>query len=266
MTTYLRFARNAFSANAAYRFDSVFQGIGRLIRVVVQIAVWAALYRFTEVKQLGDVAVSLQDMIYYTIVSALITALADNEVIYEIDGKIKTGEIAADFIKPVSFQAYMLSTMLGKSLYSLVFRFAPMALVLIPIFGLYLPDWRTVLIFIPSLLCSVLISFLLSFILGLVGFWYLNIWHIERFLSDFTRLFSGSFVPLWFFPDVLNTISLFLPFRFIYFVPISIFLEKVSLSQAGLYLLEQLLWIAGLFLLSRIVWKRGIRRLVIQGG
>jgi len=266
MKIYLKFFKNAFHSRWAYKFDAVFRCIGSLIEVFVQISVWTALYYFTNTEAIGSEAIGLQDMISYAIISTGISILAGNSVIYTVDNKIKTGEIATDFIRPIHFQSYMLATTLGSNLYDFIFRFLPLLVIFIPIYGLYIPKPETWIIFIITLVNGVLINFLMAYILGLVGFWYLSIWHLGRFLSDFTRLLSGSFVPIWFFPNILATISLFLPFRLIYFVPISIYLEKVTLSQGFVYILQQFGWIVSLYLLSRWVWNRGVDKLVVQGG
>lgn len=85
-------------------------------------------------------------------------------------------------------------------------------------------------------------------------------------MDDVLRLLSGAFIPLWFFPTALADISSFLPFRLIFFTPISIYLEKISGVEAGGLIAQQLLWIIALLVVEKILWRKGIRKLVIQGG
>src|SRR6185436_4423303 len=108
--------------------------------------------------------------------------------------------------------------------------------------------------------------FLLAYLLGVTGFWYLEVWHLDRFLGDLVRLLSGAWIPLWFFPVFLLQVSAFLPFRLIYFAPLSIYLEKQSLATAISWIGQQVFWIFLLIVLEQLIWKRAVRKLVVQGG
>lgn len=266
MIMYFKFFKNAFASNLEYKFDTIFRGIGQVIEIVVQISVWTALYYFNNKSTISNDNVELKTMIYYVIISAGISILVNNNVIYLIENKIRTGEISSDFIKPIDFQKYMFSIATADNIYNFIFRFIPILLIFIPFYGIHIPSVKMFILFFLSLINGILISFLLAYILGLVGFWYLSIWHLERILWDCTRLLSGSFIPLWFFPDSLLKITNALPFRFIYFVPISIFLEKIPFQESIICILQQLVWIVLLYIFSKWVWSKGIDKLVIQGG
>ena len=113
---------------------------------------------------------------------------------------------------------------------------------------------------------AALLQFLLSYILGLVGFWHSSVWQLGAYQWMLTSLFSGAFVPLWFFPDWLLSISNYLPFRLLYFAPIATYLGKLGVAEAAWLIAQQWMWVAGLLALQRIVWLAGIRKVVSQGG
>ena len=266
MTVYLKLFRNAFRSHFAYKIDAVFRAIRQSITMLVQISVWLALYAFRDGAGIGANNIGLQTMIWYVIISAGVNSLVESNAIYLVEDKVRSGMIATDLIKPLHFQRYIFSISAGNSIYNFVFHFLPMLVIFAPIFGMYTPRLETIAIFAITLMGGMAISFLLSYILGLVAFWYMQVWHLGRLLYDFTRLFAGSFIPLWFFPDTLYSISLFLPFRFIFFVPISIFLEDVTLTDSLWLVLQQWAWIGALFLLTRLVWRKAQGKLVVQGG
>ncbi|BCZ46172.1 hypothetical protein psyc5s11_22390 [Clostridium gelidum] len=180
MTMYFKFFKNAFASNFEYKFDAIFRGLVQVIEIVVQISVWTALYYFNNNSGISKDNIDLKVMIYYVIISAGISILVNNNVINIIDKKIRTGEISSDLIKPINFQAYMFSIATADNIYNFIFRFIPVLLIFIPFYGIYIPSIKTAIIFLISLINGVLISFLLAYILGLVGFWYLSIWHLER--------------------------------------------------------------------------------------
>lgn len=73
-------------------------------------------------------------------------------------------------------------------------------------------------------------------------------------------------IPLWFYPDWLNKISFFLPFRYVTFEPINFFLGKTAIMDAWIPLLTAFLWLAGLSLLDRLVWQAAVKKLAVNGG
>ena len=77
-------------------------------------------------------------------------------------------------------------------------------------------------------------------------------------------LFGASAIPLWFYPDWLAKVSLFLPFRYISYEPILIFLGESESPLTAIIL--QLAWLAVLFLIEKLVWRRAERKLIVQGG
>jgi ABC-2 type transport system permease protein len=80
------------------------------------------------------------------------------------------------------------------------------------------------------------------------------------------NLLSGVYAPLWFFPDWFITMSRFLPFQATLSVPLSIYVGRVPLSDAGAQLALQAVWVASLALFTRFLWRRAARRVVAQGG
>ena len=267
MRVYVEFIKNAFKENLAYRTGYFARFAGTIIRILVQVYLWRALLGYSGQASTNIGVVTLGDMTTYIMISAMISTLTDyTYVIYYIDNRIKTGLIAMDLIKPLNFQAHMFSRMIGNNLFSFLFRLLPVLVFGIVFFGMKYPSAENLLLFSVTILNGIVISFQMGYIVGLIGFWYLSVWQLRFLLSSLIRLFSGIWIPLWFFPRVLVEIANFLPFRLIFFAPISIYLGKVEFID-GLYMfMQQIIWITVFFVITKIVWSRGIRKLVVQGG
>lgn len=205
-------------------------------------------------------------MVTYIIISSIISTITSNRVIDSINNKIQTGQIALDFIKPMSFKLYMFSDSIGENLYRVLFYLIPVLILSLLVFGIQVPKLTNLVLFILATLGGLFINYFMCFCLGLLGFWFTQVWILSRFLNDFINLFSGQLIPLWFFPTVLLKISEYLPFRFIYFVPISIFLGKYDFLSSCLLIMEQIVWIILLYILGELIWRKAIYRLVVQGG
>lgn len=73
-------------------------------------------------------------------------------------------------------------------------------------------------------------------------------------------------MPLWFYPEALNEVSRFLPFRYIAFEPVNFFLERTPLNQVWDILLMGILWLVLLTVLDQIMWRLAIQKITVNGG
>lgn len=76
--------------------------------------------------------------------------------------------------------------------------------------------------FIISIILATIISFLFYFIIGILAFWLMVTWSVNMLLSAVHKLLSGSWIPLWLFPEKARKIVELLPFSQIYYSPVSI--------------------------------------------
>lgn len=266
MRVYYQFAKNTFQTLITYRLQTFLSFVSSVMAIFVQISIWTALYR-GNVAAGGTVdAVSLSDMLTYVILSTVVSVFTQSRVIYTISSRVRTGEIAMDLIKPISFFKYVFSLNTGQNAFGAVFRALPLILIFVPLYRISVPDAGHFIVFVLSIFNAMLIRYLITYALGLTGFWAVKIWHLEFLFSIMMEIFAGSVVPLWFFPAFFVRVSDFLPFKFIHFVPLSIYLQKLTLWESLLSLIYQLLWIGALFALSRLIWARGVKKLVLQGG
>lgn len=267
---YWEFVKIAFRSRLAYRSEVAVLFVGRVLALFVQVAIWKALLGVEGRVDSTIGSITLREMVTYVIISrsisVFVSLFAGYSPLWRIGEKIRSGEIAMDLTRPVGLRENLFFETLGNNLFEVIFGALPMLLAGALVFGLDVPPPAYLLLFAVATLNGLLVYFLLSYIVGLIAFWYLTVWHLERLLNDLILVFSGTLIPLWFFPPFLVTVSEWLPFRLIFYTPISIYLEKHSFSEAGLLIAQQFLWLGLLLLLERAMWKRGVRKLVIQGG
>ncbi|MGA8532495.1 MAG: ABC-2 family transporter protein, partial [Candidatus Tumulicola sp.] len=80
------------------------------------------------------------------------------------------------------------------------------------------------------------------------------------------ELLSGLLIPIAFFPKVLQNILAWLPFEYIAYRPLMIYLGKLPLKAALLTIAAQWCWVAALLLLANLWWDRAVKKITIQGG
>ncbi|HEY4026942.1 MAG TPA: ABC-2 family transporter protein [Candidatus Dormibacteraeota bacterium] len=183
----------------------------------------------------------------------------------EVAQRIRTGDVATDFHRPVDFQGYWLAQDLGRALYHAIFRGIPPVLVASLVFHLRFPTHPvTWLWFALSLLLAVCVSFALRFLANLVAFWthdHRGILAITSFAFPFLAGLFG--IPLGYLPPEVFRVLVVLPFASMGQAPLSVFLEKPGAAGA---MALQALWALALLAAGRLVLRAAERRLVVQGG
>ncbi|WP_425449077.1 ABC transporter permease [Dethiothermospora halolimnae] len=266
MVHYLQFAKNAFQSNLSYRMSILLSILHRVAALLVEVSIWSAVISITGKISTSMGTIDLNEMITYAILSTGISTIISSNIVMDFEDKVRTGQIAMDLIKPMKFKLYLVFQNLGNNLFKVIFELTPVVIIGILCFGINIPSKENAILFAVALLNGMIIYFILTCILGQLSFWILTVWHLDKLLNDMLKIFSGRFIPLWFFPKTLISISVFLPFRLIYFSPMSIYLGKINIAEAENILMQQGLWILILFIIDMILWKKGIKKLVVQGG
>lgn len=266
MKLYLCIMRNAFRSKLAYRTDTAFQTIQALIALAVQVFVWIALYRTGVVTDEITKSSQMSTMVSYTVVSNCISILVNNKVINWLETRIHSGDIAMDFVKPVNLKGYFFFNNLGEIFFKFLFSAVPIFWVSVVIFRIQLMNPRFAMVFLIAVSNSMFLNFSITYCIGMTGFWYPSLWHVDRVLWDLNRLLSGAFIPMWMFPDLLYQVSCFLPFKYMYYTPIQIYLGKLTFQNCLWQILIQLGWILLFHVISCLIFKAARRKLVVQGG
>jgi ABC-2 type transport system permease protein len=264
MKKYLKFIQISFNNGLAYRVEYFVGTFRNLVILLVQLAVWKALLAAGPVTTDAGV-VTLKEMTTYVVISSMIGTLLTVDVIFNMNDRIRNGQIGMDLVKPVNFQIYTFCNMLGQNMFSFLFQLLPILAIGVIFIGIEFPSMFNFLLFLITLVNAMVIMFQMNYALGLVAFWYMRGWQ-STIIWILNRLFSGRYIPLWFFPPVLVTISYFLPLRLMYFVPISIYLGKMAPLECLSSILQQFAWMLVLYGVTRLMWRAAIKKLVIQGG
>jgi ABC-2 type transport system permease protein len=99
-----------------------------------------------------------------------------------------------------------------------------------------------------------------------LSFWFLTTFHFNWAIGALTTLFSGAFLPLWFFPDGWATVAKLLPFQFLGFVPAATWMGELTGTDLRSTIGVGIIWSGLLLSLTRLLWDRATQQLVVQGG
>jgi ABC-2 type transport system permease protein len=185
----------------------------------------------------------------------------------ELSERIRNGDVAVDFTRPVDVQASYLATDLGRAAFTILPRGLPSVLVGALTVGLALPAqiWPY-LLGLVSVTLAVSISFLCGYAVNILGFWLVETRGVRSLYAVTSSFLGGLFVPVGLFPDWLSTLAHATPFPSIVQVPIDIISGHVIGVEAIKAVAMQCFWAALTCLVGRSLTRAGRHKLEVQGG
>jgi len=262
MRTYFPFTKATIQEILAYPGESFLYIFGMTIGMFVVYYIWKVIYTTGSNTVLEGF--TLKEMIAYIILSFGVMQAINNGTVWNIAMDIREGTIVMNLIKPLNYHLKVFFQEMGYVLFICSIVLVPVILGLVFLFET--GTIVTMLLFIISLFLGVVVGFLFDFLFGMLAFYIKNLWGIGFGKNALVRLLSGALIPLAFFPDVIQKVFDFLPFKAMVYAPIMIFLGKYNTNElVGIYL-NQLFWILLLGLFNYISWKKAVTRLTVQGG
>ncbi len=262
MRTYVNFSMKSFSSSLAYRSQVWLQLLGNFVTILIQVAIWKAVIGAGTVG-----GITLDQMITYSIINTLILSILLHHVSGRVDSSLKSGGIAAELVRPMSYPLYLFAHEMGDTLYQFTFVVIPSLIIAWVFFGIQAPaSAGHAIAFVIALVIVLLLSFLIGYLISLIAFWFLTHFALDWTLGGLMLVFSGSFLPLWFFPDTWANIAEAMPFQYLGYIPAAIYMGYIPVEELLYTLMVGSCWIAGIWVFAQLLWWRAIRRLVVHGG
>ena len=250
-----------FKQQFTYRASLYIRIIGSIIRVYIQVCIWHVL-----LKTGVPVSQTAEQLVTYTVYAFLIGQVTRNNTAQALATKVKDGSISIDLIRPFPLKWYLFYQQLSENMFNFLFVGVPVALVSAVFWSMQMPGVMQLAFGLVCLVLAVFLTFMFQYVVGLLVFYFRDVTYTRMITGGIVELFSGSMIPLWFYPEVLRNICMFMPFRFMVFEPISVFLGSYGSADCVSVLLIQLFWVVALALLGEFIWKRIQKNITIQGG
>jgi ABC-2 type transport system permease protein len=181
--------------------------------------------------------------------------------------RVKDGQVAIDFLRPVDLQAATFADETGAALFSLVPRGLPSVLLGAVTVGLQLPANPVFyLLGAVSLILGVVISVATVYLIAVAGFWLIETRGLQVLYMVVSGFLSGLYVPIALFPPWLRITATATPFPSVMMYPIDVLSGLGGAGNAARLVLVQLAWLAGVAAVGQWLTRAGRRRLEVQGG
>ncbi len=263
MKKYWLVAKLTWQEYLAYRMNFWLEIIGGLITMLITIALWYYIYQSQALDIIGGY--TLKQMITYLLGAGLInsfillTAQGD-----EINDDINQGLLSINLVRPVNPTMWWLTRDLCRRVITLLLGLISFIFIVIFLFDFLIAPQNIILV-ILAIIVAALIHFLIFYLGSIIAFWFEQTWGPRFVVRRVMEIASGALIPLTLFPGSLQKIFFALPFKFVNWLPMQIYLDKLTYAEILFYAGEACLWILGLLLVVYIVYKRGIKRYAGEG-
>lgn len=263
MRFYLEVARAAYRRQLVYRWANLAGLLTNIFFGALFSYVFIALYQARN----EAAGYNLRDALRYIwLVQSLIMVVLRFSW-YDLMLTIRSGEVVSDLSKPCDFYWYWFSREAGCSAYYLLFRGIPTYAAGALLFGFGVAGgWQAWLAFAASLVFATGLGIAYRFIYNVLAFWVLEARAVGSMASVIALFFAGSYVPVRFFPPLIRSTVVWLPFNGLLNVPAEMLVGRIDAPTLGLELFRQIAWMLLLTLIARGLSAAGARRVVAQGG
>jgi ABC-2 type transport system permease protein len=271
----LKTAEIGFQRSIIYKYNFLLGFLSGAAGLFVQLVFWQAYFRSGT--EFGNAAVEstaiagyyLNEMMTYQI---FIYVIQRGTSMMNISGDIKdditSGGLNIHLIRPVKYLWMKWVSSISGQLINFVlslFVFLGISVFLKSSF-VFPGNIVQMLMAVLFVLFAYILSFLINCILGMVSFWLLEISALNLLVSVGVDILSGAIFPIDFINNNLGILLKYLPFSYLAFVPIQIYLGKIGIDELAQNILFCLFWIAFLTIVANKLWKSGIRRYSAFGG
>ena len=253
--------RICFSDYVTYRLNFFLEFLGpALIFYFVKYNVWNAIYQSNGSDSLNGY--TFQEMIVYQswILAVVLLSQTYRGVALALD--IRHGRISSFLLYPFHLWQYHASRCLSFfMLQSIIVVFTFLFLILCGI----VPVPSLVMCVKGYLLTFFVAAFWFSYvyIAGLLAFWFEETWVFRVAMMLLTDFFSGSLIPLDFFPMWARDVLTYTPFPYLAYFPVQVLMGRVSDVFEGVLALG--IWTAVGAAVAYLVWSKGLKLYTAAG-
>jgi len=260
---YAQFIRVGFVNTLAYRLRYYTGIVTYFIYVTVYYFIWKAIYAHSA----SIAGFDFSHILTYIAVGWIIRSFYFNNVDQDMANQVIEGKLAMDLIKPVNIQFMYVAQAFGECLFRAGMLSLPSALILMLIYPLRRPaSLHHFLAFLASVVFSFFLVAGINFAVGTLAVRLKSILGLLRAKYFLLELFSGLLLPISFFPQVFQHAFKFMPFQYISYIPVLLYLGNINGWAIAGSLAWQLVWVVVLFLMGDGMWKWSSRKITIQGG
>ncbi|MEJ2348027.1 MAG: ABC-2 family transporter protein [Patescibacteria group bacterium] len=266
MKKYLSVFKISFAQEFAYRASFIMWRVRNVLQIFLVFFLWTTVFSNPRTELFGY---NRDKIITYIFGIFILRALVMSARTVDISGEISNGDLTNYLLKPLDYFKYWFTRDISSKALNLCFVVVEvflLSLFLKPSFFLQ-TDPVKIILFLVSIAFAVVMFFGLLVLANLITFWLPESgWGAQfLFIVIFAEYLSGAVFPLDILPTVIQNILYKLPFPYLLFFPLQVYLGKLSTAMILKGLLFSGLWMTILIFFMNYVWHKGLKRYTAVG-
>ena len=256
LNKYIEIFKYSLKTKMAFIFDYMISIISYVIHVFIFNELWDYILQGKEV-----LGYTKQELIWYIIIAEFVMYTSYKSY-KKISQQVKNGEIVNLLIKPISFITYTIFDEL-----SIIIK-ASINLIMGIVMGICIAgpieiSAASIFLTIISLVLSVFMNILIQLFLGLISFYTEE--NQSFYLIIQKIMFFAVFIPVEFYPVIVQKILFCIPVVYAVYVPRKIFVNFETTASLMLFA-QQIIATFVLLGINIVMYKRGVKKINVNGG
>ncbi|MBD3280931.1 hypothetical protein GF389_05425 [Candidatus Dojkabacteria bacterium] len=248
-----------------YRFDLIGYLLVELIAISGIVILWFTIYR-----DQGNIeGLTLEDISLYYFFLPLIGTFTMVEVSRALGYHIKDGFLSYMLLHPIKVSGVYVSNDLGRKIYPILTTSIIYVLIMLLLHfsfdfdsGIELQGVFFMGIFI---LLALILHYVFDLAVAYLAFWVDDVWGFAHFKFLAFSVLGGLSFPFELVGGEFRWVLELLPFKYMYYVPVSYLLGKRAEDDLWFDLIIWSIWLALISILAYFIWKRGIKKYAAYG-
>ncbi|HEX7041806.1 MAG TPA: ABC-2 family transporter protein [Patescibacteria group bacterium] len=256
-------ARNTWDETLTYRLNFAVWRLRVFLSLISTYFLWLVLLPKGE----NIAGYNQSSMLTYIVGGGIVYSIVLSTRVAAVSDDIVQGNLSNYLLRPVNYIVYYFFKDFGDKGMNLFFSFFEISL----IFILLRPPFyiQTNLLFIfgffLSIILAIVINFYLNMLLSFVGFFSSEAWAPRFIFFIILGFFSGTIFPLDILPSQIYSFLKLLPFLYLIYFPMKIYLGQIHMQEVFSGLLISLIWSVGLYFITNFLWNKGLHLYSAQG-
>ncbi|EKD32163.1 MAG: hypothetical protein ACD_77C00163G0002 [uncultured bacterium] len=263
MKKYRQVFINSFAQYFAYRLNFILWRVRIVISIIMSYFLWTAV--FTSERQVFGY--SQNRIITYILLTIFVNGIVLSTQTAQVATEINFGTLSKFLIRPLNFFAFNMARDLSDKVINTFFSIPEFILLFIllkpPIIIQTEPLF--LILFITALALATILYFEIGMILSFIGFWSNETWAPRFLFFILVAFLSGNYFPLDILPQNIYRILEYLPFTYLVFYPLKIYLGELSpiFIYRGFGIVA--IWTVLFYFLMQFIWQKGLKIYTSEG-
>lgn len=263
MKKYWIVAKNTWEETFIYRLNFVMWRFRTVLSLITVYFLWFSILP----KNGFFLGYNQSLMLTYILGTSLVSSVILASRSIAVGEEINEGNLSNFLIRPINYFLYWFAKDLGDKAMNIIFSLVELTIlffILRPPFFIQTDPIYIFFCFI-SIILGVVLFFFFNFLLGLIGFWSPEVWAPRFIFIILLSFFAGSFFPLDILPTSIFNIFQYLPFPYLLYFPLKIYLGQLALGKIFFGLLISIIWTFLIYVIVRFVWQKGLKLYAAEG-